>query len=1183
MPLSVTCPRCASKYQLDAAMRGKKMRCPNTICRAVFEVRDDSDVPAGPPPVAEPAPPPVAEKPKEAPPPPVVSKPIEAPPPVISKPVEPKPPPPAPPTPAKLDEVKETPPPVVTKPVAPKKTEPPKPKPIPKPIEPAADFPDDFPGDDETAPAPDGPVVATEAWQPDADAWDAPPVREEAAPAVASEPVQLAAPTPAPVKRRRALFVIAAMFLLLLVGAGVAYWQIRGGIASNEAERFDKAEALYKDDKFADASAALQKMHADFPDSPHNKKYRFLAELSDVRQAVYGRDDTKQALPRMRQFLVGYQGDPLLKERENDVWLTLNFLANELTSHAERDKAPDLLSQSRHAWAEAKKYPPPGGIGQAERKLEDEWKRVEQVLALHFEREFVLASLKKHVAVANASSVQDAWALVEKTKRLDDAEVRKLLDELVKAHREQVVFVPANSDARSVIDAGDSLPSLSVTPLVQMDRPVTGSHPLVLSLARGVLYALEPANGAVRWSRRLGIDTNVLPLRVPADAITPELLLALSSDQRSLSALIADTGEVLWQTPLSDACLGQPVLIDRQVLVPTLAGRIEEIELAEGRVLGAYQVGQPLTLGGVRQPGAPFVYFPADDFCLYVFDATKRTCTNILYTRHPAGSLRGLPSIALSDAGPLLLWTQAKGLDRAEIKPYALPIERHDQKPVEPTLQVPSLSAPPWSEADRLALLTEASLMSLWGLKQKGTRDPLLFPLLKRDFPIDAGKGPGRCEIVHADAESYWTLTRGRLQRVQAIFDPKEGPGLLARWSQPIMLGSLLHAAQARRDADGKTILFLTTQADEHPTCLCTAINADDGKTLWQRQLGVLPREVPLVLGSQVVAPDAQGLLRFNMDDKFDKPWQAAGEWLAREGWSDARHFLFGKGTDYVHLTLPRAGTKMRIEMGPGDGASKSRTLDVNLPAHLQGTPALGDGFLLLPLADGILAQVSLKDGSVLKDLDWRVAGAEEQARGHLVLLGQAECVMTDGSRGLVRIVSADAKSWVRRALHELAHRITAAPVILPAEGNAKPRLCVADASDTLTLLDADRLSVLGSWTLPAKITAGPFVRGGRIGCIVARNELVWIDPDKKEFAWQYRFADIVGEPNLIDGVLVVADVAGRFVALDPQSGRPVGAVLTLHANVAATSAPVPFGPGRAFVPLTDGTVVILPLEKLRK
>src|SRR5471030_1399533 len=96
MQLSVTCPRCESKYQLAAEMRGKRMRCPNAVCRAVFEVRDDGD------------------------------------------PVMPSAEPTA----------------VVTKP-----PEPPKPvkrKPIPRPVEPqpGADFPDDFPGDEEASPEP---------------------------------------------------------------------------------------------------------------------------------------------------------------------------------------------------------------------------------------------------------------------------------------------------------------------------------------------------------------------------------------------------------------------------------------------------------------------------------------------------------------------------------------------------------------------------------------------------------------------------------------------------------------------------------------------------------------------------------------------------------------------------------------------------------------------------------------------------------------------------------------------------------------------------------------------------------------------------------------------------------------------------------------------------------------------
>src|SRR5437763_10615459 len=111
MHLSVTCPRCESKYQLDAGMRGKRMRCPNPICRAIFEVRDDND--------------PKAEAPTA--------------PPVVPEPLTPGPSPTREEgrtdlasSPAKLEVKKEP----------PKQTEPAKRKPIPKPIEPqpALDF-----------------------------------------------------------------------------------------------------------------------------------------------------------------------------------------------------------------------------------------------------------------------------------------------------------------------------------------------------------------------------------------------------------------------------------------------------------------------------------------------------------------------------------------------------------------------------------------------------------------------------------------------------------------------------------------------------------------------------------------------------------------------------------------------------------------------------------------------------------------------------------------------------------------------------------------------------------------------------------------------------------------------------------------------------------------------------------
>ena len=74
----------------------------------------------------------------------------------------------------------------------------------------------------------------------------------------------------------------------------------------------------------------------------------------------------------------------------------------------------------------------------------------------------------------------------------------------------------------------------------------------------------------------------------------------------------------------------------------------------------------------------------------------------------------------------------------------------------------------------------------------------------------------------------------------------------------------------------------------------------------------------------------------------------------------------------------------------------------------------------------------------------------------------------------------------------------------------------------------------------------------------------------------------VVGEPQLVGGLLVVADSSGRFIGLDPATGKPQGAAYLLKANAAPVAAPVAYGADVAFVPLTDGTVFLLGLRHLR-
>jgi len=63
---------------------------------------------------------------------------------------------------------------------------------------------------------------------------------------------------------------------------------------------------------------------------------------------------------------------------------------------------------------------------------------------------------------------------------------------------------------------------------------------------------------------------------------------------------------------------------------------------------------------------------------------------------------------------------------------------------------------------------------------------------------------------------------------------------------------------------------------------------------------------------------------------------------------------------------------------------------------------------------------------------------------------------------------------------------------------------------------------------------------------------------------------------------VVVCDETGHFIGLDPKTGLRQGPGYTLKAAVAPAATPVAFGPGRAFAPLTDGTVLMLSLDHLR-
>ena len=291
-------------------------------------------------------------------------------------------------------------------------------------------------------------------------------------------------------------------------------------------------------------------------------------------------------------------------------------------------------------------------------------------------------------------------------------------------------------------------------------------------------------------------------------------MLVLSDDARLLTALDLD-GRRLWEYRLGAACLGRPLIVKNKAYLPAFDGQIHEVRLSDGKLEGRWQIGQPLSVGGVHQKGTDLVYFPADDTCVYVLNIAKRECEMVLYTNHPAGSLRGEPLViggddAARDAGlpPYLLLTQASGSDETAMKLYQLPIADRHAPPVvmnpQPRIQGWTWFTP-YSDSEKVVCLSDAARLGLFGIRQPRNRDNPLFPLIRSEavgaagldltelFQKEEGERRERALVAHVQGDDLWVLASGRLQRLEVRLNQRVGPQIVGRWKMPLELGSPLH------------------------------------------------------------------------------------------------------------------------------------------------------------------------------------------------------------------------------------------------------------------------------------------------------------------------------------------------------------------------------------------------------
>ena len=796
--------------------------------------------------------------------------------------------------------------------------------------------------------------------------------------------------------------------------------------------------------------------------------------------------------------------------------------------------------------------------------------------------------------------------MLKRKDLLNDIAAQEVLARLRQQFLGQTAYARGNMTAGTARKLGGA-PRLMIVPTISgSGEALTTGLDVVFALARGMLYALSGKDGCLLWAVHVGVDASSLPVRVPLQEGSKEIVLILSAERNELTARRTDTGKELWHQKFDSPCFARPLSVGHLVYVPTYEGDLHEINAVSGELVGRFHLGMPLTAEGIYQESTGLIYLPADSLYVFVLNVAAHKCVGILESNHPSGSMRNEPLIVNPGSGSLgtdvspaagyLVLSQTEGLGSMALRAFQLPVVSWAESlPVERPIRMPGWSwFPPVYDGERICQVTDSGSIRVLGVNQMNNQDPAVFPLASEDSRNPDAGVVGRAEVVHAEEHSLWVLMGGELQRLEITIDDRKGMHLAKMWRRPLPLGAPLHTAQVSKTGD---TLYVVTQSSTRRDCLATAVASSTGEVRWQTTLGMVCRGDPIIVQNKMLALDqGGGLYLFDTTAKAPRP---GGTECLTGGEVKAPPLPQIAVGPYL---VPGADGKSALEVlcvrrdkpaadeSPYDlilrqfTGEQVKTLSFPLPDRLAGTPGVAATHLVLPLADGRFYRLSFT-GQRQAGLAWRKTETDPNSRGYVVVLGPDEFLTTDGFRGLSRWKWSAVSPNEEKTVDLGAGAIVGPPSVLRLPRKpAEVLLCVAESDGNVFLLRANDLTTVRRWQLKGTIDSSPFLRGGHIGCIVDGRRLVWLDPDRDTPLWQYETPDarIVGQPNLSKGLLIVADLSGRLVWLDPGTGRPTGGVCRTPKGAIPAAAPVQFGAEQLFVPLADGSALLPPLEPPR-
>lgn len=1062
------------------------------------------------------------------------------------------------------------------------------------------------------------------------------------------------------------ILLIGLVCVTVILGGAIFAYLSRVHTASEEQEA---AEALeqYKKGDYGPSAKSHDELATKYPGSKNADKYKFLADLSAMRQAVSAvtaQDNPKASIERMRGFIDGYKDSPFAKPDPfgQDIFAAGRKVLEDVekkakdhinTFKADRRNKLDELNKAEEMLKIGHEFVP---VLKEFRTKEDKSleelregldKEMKGLIAYERKRLQVLETARKIVEVPTDQAIQDAKTHLAQNDLLTDEESQEIIRTAEANFLKAIRFEREPANPQAPPPAPASLLFVAPVGVVKTGPRTVEPHDatVFLAIAKEVLYALDEETGDLLWAARVGAGVvdppTIARVALPEGPTDVALVASNVAGKPAITAYVLRTGMPRWSQPLEpkvapggditklppSPAAGPAVVAGSRAYVPVrdASGSVLVFDIATGMKIGRITVGQAIGPGAFLRPGTSHLYIAADSRRLFVFDVEAvasggdAQCLRVIPTDHPTGTLRSIPTILGQpgdEPGPrFLLLSQADGAssERA-MKLRAIPLPPTPAvapesppvlEPLPPAAELP-LNGWAWfapvSDSERLTVVTDRNQFRIFGINQPGNNDKPLFPVPSPAIPEPPGDAIVRGLVVPAEEGAYWVLVGGSLLKYRLTLLPDRGLTLIPAGAG-LPIGEPTQPAQlnARRD----TACFVVGSANSSGS-RAVAVKLRDGEPLWQRQLGIIPSAAPIKTDAGLLMVDGDGGA-IAIPAAAASAIRPAPEWIAAppiDGVSGpTRLIATPDGKLAFTLTPVGEGAVAKWIIRRATNGKFDHTGSVTAPAPLAGLPAIINGTLLVPAADGFIHRLVIGNGTSIEDKltpgpKWQLARGGETPKCFITVLSNETFLTSDGGKLLKRWNwpaggggwADDNASWTVRA------PISAAPLVLPAAAGKPARMLVADATGGMSLYALDRPDPLRRWipgvtpALPTGRVAPHFAfqtdATGRqlVAYTVDEKKVVCLDVDADDPKWitaggEDAASHLVGSPvSAGGGRWLVTDLGGRIAVLNAEAGQ---AVLTkevgLPGAVPAVAA-VLLDPAHALVPLSDGTAALVDL-----